>query len=91
MGQGGYPSNHEWTLYTFDSMLMFSVMVIFCVWYPSRVRPLLVYGAETGEIVQLERHTTKHKQVRGFEDGLKRCFFSGLLVDVQEQKLALRR
>jgi hypothetical protein len=38
-GQGGYPLTHEWTLYVFDSLLMFIVMFIFLVWYPSRLQP----------------------------------------------------
>jgi hypothetical protein len=38
-GQSGYPLTHEWTLYVFDSLLMFIVMFIFLVWYPSRLRP----------------------------------------------------
>lgn len=37
-GQGGYPLTHEWTLYVFDSLLMFIVMFIFLVWYPSRLQ-----------------------------------------------------
>jgi hypothetical protein len=39
MGQDGYPLNNEWTLYVFDSVLMLVVMVIFFIWYPSRLRP----------------------------------------------------
>ena len=35
MGQNGYPLEHEWTLYIFDSMLMFCVMVVYCSWYPA--------------------------------------------------------
>lgn len=59
VGQGGYPLNHEWTLYIFDSLFMFSVMVVFYVWYPSRIRPSAENGSETGEIVHLERHNPK--------------------------------
>ena len=38
-GQGGYPLTHEWTLYVFDSLLMFIVMFIFLICYPSKLRP----------------------------------------------------
>lgn len=38
MGNGGYPLTHEWTLYVFDSILMFAVMVIVLYWYPSKIR-----------------------------------------------------
>ncbi|KAI9727800.1 MAG: hypothetical protein M1834_007947 [Cirrosporium novae-zelandiae] len=38
-GQDGYPLTHEWTLYIFDALLMFIVMVIFYFWYPSRIIP----------------------------------------------------
>ena len=37
MGYNGYPLTHEWTLYIFDSMLMFAVTVIFYVRYPSKL------------------------------------------------------
>lgn len=39
MGQNGYPLSHEWTLYVFDSALMFIVMVVFFVWYPGSLDP----------------------------------------------------
>jgi hypothetical protein len=51
-GQGGYPLTHEWTLYMFDSLLMFIVMFIFFVWYPSRIRPTALNVAN----VELTRH-----------------------------------
>ena len=38
MGQDGYPLEHEWTLYIFDSVPMFAVTVIFFIWYPSRIQ-----------------------------------------------------
>jgi hypothetical protein len=37
LGTGGYPMTHEWTLYVFDSTLMFGVMVIFYLYYPSNL------------------------------------------------------
>ncbi|KAF2194558.1 RTA1 like protein [Zopfia rhizophila CBS 207.26] len=39
MGQDGYPLRHEWTLYIFDSVLMFFVMALFYVWYPDGIQP----------------------------------------------------
>ncbi|KAF7893223.1 uncharacterized protein EAF02_000761 [Botrytis sinoallii] len=33
-GQKGYPLMHEWTLYTFDTVPMWIVTVIFFIWYP---------------------------------------------------------
>ncbi|KAJ0346633.1 hypothetical protein COL154_008500 [Colletotrichum chrysophilum] len=35
MGGDGYPLQHEWTLYVFDAMLMFLVMVVFGWRFPS--------------------------------------------------------
>lgn len=37
MGQNGYPLEHEWTLYIFDSCLMFAVTVIFYWRYPNEL------------------------------------------------------
>jgi hypothetical protein len=33
-GTDGYSLTHEWTLYVFDSTLMFVVMLIWGIWYP---------------------------------------------------------
>ena len=38
MGQHGYPLTHEWTLYVFDAPLMFVVMVIYGVFFPSQLQ-----------------------------------------------------
>ncbi len=38
-GQTGYPLSHEWTLYVFDSLLMFAVTVVFAWRFPSELRP----------------------------------------------------
>ena len=35
-GQTGYALSHEWTLYTFDSLLMFLTTVIFAWKFPSQ-------------------------------------------------------
>lgn len=37
MGTNGYPLTHEWTLYIFDSLLMWSVMVSWLIWYPGEL------------------------------------------------------
>jgi len=37
MGNDGYPLTHEWTLYIFDSLLMWSVMVSWLIWYPGEL------------------------------------------------------
>ena len=39
MGQDGYALSHEWTLYFFDAILMFSAAVIFYFPYPSNLVP----------------------------------------------------
>ncbi|KAL3482890.1 RTA1 like protein [Aspergillus germanicus] len=41
MGNDGYPLTHEWTLYIFDAVPMFTAMVIFAVWYPSDLKPFI--------------------------------------------------
>jgi hypothetical protein len=41
MGDNGYPLKHEWTLYVFDSVPMFTSMVMFGVWHPSALKPFL--------------------------------------------------
>lgn len=37
LGTDGYPLTNEWTLYVFDSVLMWLVMVIFYLWFPQTV------------------------------------------------------
>lgn len=39
LGNDGYPLTHEWTLYIFDALLMFIVMIIYYVWYPTWIQP----------------------------------------------------
>ncbi|KAF5858503.1 hypothetical protein ETB97_004299 [Aspergillus alliaceus] len=41
MGQDGYLLSHEWTMYIFDALLMLAVMVIWGVWYPGNLNPLI--------------------------------------------------
>ena len=38
LGPGGYPLSHEWTLYAFDAVLIFIVMVVFSLWHPGYLR-----------------------------------------------------
>ncbi|PYI11235.1 putative RTA1 domain protein [Aspergillus sclerotiicarbonarius CBS 121057] len=38
MGNDGYPLQHEWTMYIFDSVPMAIVMLIFYIWYPNRLQ-----------------------------------------------------
>ena len=41
MGNDGYPLTHEWTLYIFDSVLMFLVTVIFYIRYPGKLQEVI--------------------------------------------------
>jgi hypothetical protein len=45
-GQNGYLLNHEWTLFVFDSIPMFIVVVTFYVWYPSDIQPRQGLGSQ---------------------------------------------
>ncbi|KAJ6021166.1 RTA1 domain protein [Penicillium herquei] len=38
MGSTGYFQQHEWTMYTFDSIPMTIAMIVFYVWYPSQIQ-----------------------------------------------------
>ncbi|KAJ6026608.1 RTA1 like protein [Penicillium canescens] len=38
LGNNGYPLQHEWTLYVFDSVPMAIVMIIYLTWYPSDIK-----------------------------------------------------
>lgn len=40
-GNDGYSLTHEWTLYVFDSTLMFAVMLIWAIWYPGDLQGFL--------------------------------------------------
>jgi hypothetical protein len=41
MGNDGYPLSHEWTLYIFDSVLMFLVTIIFYIRYPNKLQQVI--------------------------------------------------
>jgi hypothetical protein len=58
LGYDGYALEHEWTLYAFDSVPMFSVMVVFLWRYPSRLR-MLPKDGEVGN-VELGQIDTVH-------------------------------
>ncbi len=51
MGQNGYPLKHEWTLYIFDSVLMFAVTVIFYIGYPGELERQFVSDSANVEMV----------------------------------------
>ncbi|KAH8662390.1 RTA1 like protein-domain-containing protein [Xylariales sp. PMI_506] len=39
LGNSGYLMTHEWSLYVFDSSMMFIVMAVYYLWYPDALRP----------------------------------------------------
>lgn len=43
-GNDGYCLTHEWTLYVFDSTLMFAVMLIWAIWHPGGLQGYLKQG-----------------------------------------------
>ncbi|CAI7633266.1 unnamed protein product [Penicillium crustosum] len=40
-GSNGYLMEHEWPIYVFDALLMFSVMVIWAIWHPGTLQKFL--------------------------------------------------
>ncbi|KAI1379583.1 RTA-like protein [Hypoxylon crocopeplum] len=46
LGQDGYPLENEWTLYVFDGVLMFGVVVAFGWRFPSGLRPQKIEDVE---------------------------------------------
>ena len=55
LGYDGYALEHEWTLYAFDSVPMFFVMVVFLWKYPNRLRlPPKDGEARIVELVQVD-------------------------------------
>ncbi|KAJ5792978.1 uncharacterized protein N7503_008956 [Penicillium pulvis] len=44
LGDTGYPLEHEWTLYIFDTVPMFVVMGLFYMWYPDMLKPCMQDG-----------------------------------------------
>ncbi|RFU30682.1 hypothetical protein B7463_g5647, partial [Scytalidium lignicola] len=57
MGQNGYLLEHEWTLYVFDTILMFSCSVIFYYFYPSNL------VAKSGDPMLLESHVLAERVI----------------------------
>ena len=53
MGQKGYLLSHEWTMYIFDSLLMFEVMVIWAFWHPGALHG---HVSEYGGLHMEEHH-----------------------------------
>lgn len=53
MGNDGYLLGHEWTLYIFDSVLMFIVMVVYYLWYPNWIVPQKLEV----DVVLVQRHS----------------------------------
>ncbi|KAH6628955.1 RTA1 like protein-domain-containing protein [Boeremia exigua] len=49
MGHDGYPLRNEWTLYVFDALLMFGVVVVFAWRFPGGRVPSKSKGRDTGE------------------------------------------
>jgi hypothetical protein len=41
-GIDGYSLTHEWTLYIFDTILMFAVVVVWGIWHPGNLKKFLV-------------------------------------------------
>lgn len=37
MGTDGYPLTHEWTMYVFDAAPMWTVQVVFFIWFPDKL------------------------------------------------------
>ncbi|KAF7894519.1 uncharacterized protein EAF01_009970 [Botrytis porri] len=51
-GQKGYPLMHEWTLYTYDTVPMWIVTVLFFIWYPSQFQGKPGTGISPRETVE---------------------------------------
>jgi len=60
-GQGGYPLKHEWTLYAFDSLLMFVVTVVFYLQYPSKLPAPPADDNESVDITLQGQHVQRQK------------------------------
>lgn len=56
-GDNGYPLNHEWTLYVFDTVPMSAVMVVFYMWFPDLLKP----STQDGEALPfMHSHSSLH-------------------------------
>jgi len=65
MGSEAYPLKNEWTLYIFDSLLMAITMVIFYIWYPSRIQDFQELGnRESTDLayVTAEAHLSRERE-----------------------------
>jgi hypothetical protein len=64
-GNSGWLISHEWTLYFFDSTLMFVVLVMSNVWHPSHLQALLTggrYCEKVVRIVDMEKDRTESRR-----------------------------
>ncbi|KAI1624899.1 RTA1 like protein-domain-containing protein [Exophiala viscosa] len=50
MGTDGYPLTHEWTIYVFDAAPMWTVQVIFFLWFPDKLNKASE-GGEDGQML----------------------------------------
>jgi hypothetical protein len=44
LGINGYPFNHEWVFYVFESVPMLPAMVVFCIFHPAKYLPRKKYS-----------------------------------------------
>ncbi|EOO03701.1 putative rta1 domain protein [Phaeoacremonium minimum UCRPA7] len=65
MGSDGYLLQHEWTLYVFDSILMFGVMAVYFVWYPSGLQPQVISTPASMEMAVPREEDERNKQHYG--------------------------
>ncbi|KAF2485666.1 RTA1 like protein-domain-containing protein [Neohortaea acidophila] len=68
MGNDGYPLHHEWTLYVFDAVLIFSAMVLFGVYHPGRIRKTIDETSQE-ELVVRYGEAFDNKSQRGRLEG----------------------
>lgn len=59
MGQDAYLLSHEWTMYVFDSVLMWGVMVIFFIWFPRELQPTKVESVDLDDCGLVSHHGSK--------------------------------
>ncbi|KFA74446.1 hypothetical protein S40288_08918 [Stachybotrys chartarum IBT 40288] len=60
MGHDGYLLANEWTLYVFDALLMFGVVVMFAWRFPGNLRPAKL-DTEEGVVIQQEGVVSREK------------------------------
>ena len=60
MGQDAYLLSHEWTMYVFDAVLMWGVMVIFFSWFPRGLQPAKVDSIDLNDQSLVSHYGPKH-------------------------------